>query len=82
LHLDEYDPVELSVAFGRISKIQNLIRKVESALFGLGEKQKGIQELAFGGIIKNEVAFMSASREAAFELGNVTKETQGLLTAN
>ena len=25
---------------------------------------------------------MSASREAAFELGNVTKETQGLLTAN
>ena len=59
-----------------------MITKVESALFGLGEKQKGIQELAFGGIIKNEVAFMSASREAAFELGNVTKETQGLLTAN
>ena len=82
LRFDEYDPVELSVAFNRINKIQNMITKVESALFGLGEKQKGIQELAFGGIIKNEVAFMSASREAAFELGNVTKETQGLLTAN
>ena len=82
LRFDDYDPVELSVAFNRISKVQNLITKVESALFGLGEKQKGIQELAFGGIIKNEVAFMSASREAAFELGNVTKETQGLLTAN
>lgn len=82
LRFDEYDPVELSVAFNRINKVQNMIGKVESALFGLGEKQKGIQELAFGGIIKNEVAFMSASREAAFELGNVTKETQGLLTAN
>lgn len=82
VHLSEHDPLETSASMIRIAKVLSLINKVESALFGLGEKQKGIQELTFGGLVKNEVAFMSASREAAFELGNATKETQGLLTAN
>jgi DNA-binding phage protein len=82
VHLSEHDPLETSASMIRIAKVLSLIDKVESALFGLGEKQKGIQQLTFGGLVKNEVAFMSASREAAFELGNATKETQVLLTSN
>ena len=65
----------------KINKLQSYVSSIESSFFGLGEKAKSIEETLFGGLIKSEVRFVSEAREAAYELGNVTKETQKLLSA-
>jgi hypothetical protein len=65
----------------RLGKLQDLVGSIEGAIFGLGDKAKNLPELLFGGLIRAEVAFVSTAADAAFELGNVTKETKSLLAA-
>lgn len=67
--------------FGQIEKLKGLVNTLEGEIFGLGEKAKALPELLFGGLIRAEVAFVSTAADAAYELGNVTKETRSLLTA-
>lgn len=67
--------------FQRLGKLKELVSSIEGAMFGLGDKAKSLPDLLFGGLIRAEVAFVSTAADAAYELGNVTKETKSLLAA-
>jgi len=67
--------------YGKLSKTKDLLEGMERTFFGLNEKTKSFSESFFGGMIGAESKFIGDSREIAYEIGNVTKETNGLLTS-
>jgi hypothetical protein len=63
-----------------LNKFKDLLEDLERSFFGLSEKSKSFSEsFSFSSIIGAETKFIGDIREAAYETGNVTKQTQGLL---
>lgn len=63
-----------------LEKLKSLLEELERSFFGLSEKSKSFAEsFSFSSIIGAETKFIGDIREAAYETGNVTKQTQGLL---